>query len=290
MDMNALFPDSGPRRGLFHRQVRRCWLLTLLLFLAAPALAACPRIVSQAPYLTLALQWLGQGPCIVGVSRYDRQLPQLPRTGGMLDPDGAAIAALKPDLIVASDWASAASLSAITPPGARLLRLNGFASLAETESMLATLARASRAPGARQKLQDFSRRWRQLAAQVQGKGRKVLLVSACSGSPYSFGRQHLVGDLFTQAGFEVVETAAKIRHLRPGAEIADLETLVERTRPDILVSFTPQSTDHCSMIAPTLPVRIVSLEGEDFFHPGPGLLRALAQMRERLGPTPEPQP
>ncbi|MCL2162776.1 MAG: hypothetical protein FWH56_13115, partial [Betaproteobacteria bacterium] len=60
----------------------------------------CPRIVSQSPYLTLALKWLERGDCIVGVSRYDREYPALPRTGGVLDPDQAAIAAVRPDLIV----------------------------------------------------------------------------------------------------------------------------------------------------------------------------------------------
>lgn len=264
-----------------------CWVLLTQSAQAAPD---CPRIVSQSPYLTLALEWLGRGHCIVGVSRYDRQRPRLPRTGGVMDPDGAAIAALKPDLIVTSDWTSSATLESVTPPGARALRLDGFGSLTEVETLLATLARESRAPGARQKLRDFSRRWRQLAAQVRGNGRRVLLVSACSGSPYSFGRQHLVGDIFAQAGFTVVETAPRIRHLRPGEEITDLDTLVARTRPDILLSFTPQSADHCSMISPDLPARIVGLQGDDFFHPGPGVLKAYAQMREQLGPTQEQQP
>lgn len=280
MNFNLHHPSAQAWRGL---------ILALLLLVGTPALATgtnCPRIVSQSPYLTLALEWLGQGDCIVGVSRYDQSQPELPRTGGVMDPDAAAIAALKPQLIVTSNWSSVATMESITPHGARFLRLDGFGSLAETEAMLQTLARASRAPGAQARLKDFSRRWRQLAGQVQGKGRKVLLVSACSGSPYSFGRQHLVGDIFAQAGFDVVETAPKIRHLRPGEPIADLETLVTQTRPEILVSFTPQSADHCSMISPELPVRIVGLKGDAFFHPGPGVLDAYRQILASLGPQP----
>ncbi len=42
----------------------------LLAVVALPAAAACPRIVSQSPYITRALDWLGLERCIVGVSRY----------------------------------------------------------------------------------------------------------------------------------------------------------------------------------------------------------------------------
>ena len=45
----------------------------------------CPRIISQSPYISEMLDYLGMGHCIVGVSRYSKR--DLPRTGGILDPD-----------------------------------------------------------------------------------------------------------------------------------------------------------------------------------------------------------
>ena len=74
-----------------------------LLLAAAPALAAgdCPRIISQSPYISHTLAWLELDHCIVGASRYDRG--DHPDTGGILDPDGGAIAALvaerQPDVV-----------------------------------------------------------------------------------------------------------------------------------------------------------------------------------------------
>jgi len=40
-----------------------------------------------------------------------------------------------------------------------------------------------------------------------------LLLSSCGGKPYSFGRETWLYALFTAAGFEVVETHRRIRHL-----------------------------------------------------------------------------
>lgn len=107
--------------------IPRLVLASLLALASLNASAGCPRIVSQSPYLTVALEWLGRGDCIVGVSRYDRRA--LPRTGGVIDPDGTAIEKLRPDLIVASNWSDADTMELVTPPGPRLL--DGLEDLAE---------------------------------------------------------------------------------------------------------------------------------------------------------------
>jgi len=173
--------------------------------------AGCPRIISQSPYLTIALEWMERGDCIVGVSRYDRRA--LPRTGGVIDPDGAAIEKLRPDLIVTSNWSDADTMELVTPPGARMLRLNGFASL---------------------------------------------------------------------AGFDVVETAPKIRHLCDGEEIPDIAALVRRLKPAIVFSLSREAAAYCNAEIGTLAVRIVTLKGENFFHPGPRLLDGLKELAEQM--------
>jgi iron complex transport system substrate-binding protein len=78
--------------------------------------ADCPRIVSQSPYITRALEWLGLAPCIVGVSRYDRR-KELPSTGGVIDPDARGMAEVEAKLAdidarvdrFATDWRAAAA-------------------------------------------------------------------------------------------------------------------------------------------------------------------------------------
>ncbi|MDR2924757.1 MAG: ABC transporter substrate-binding protein [Azoarcus sp.] len=247
--------------------------------------ASCPRIVSQSPYLTFALKWLERGDCIVGVSRYDREYPALPRTGGVLDPDQAAIAAVRPDLVVSSNWADKATMDTVTPKGARLLRVDGFGSMRDVEEMLRALATESGAPaGAYGKIADFSRQWRgiarDLASQPAKGGRRVLLISSCMGSPFSFGRQHLIGDIFAQSGFEIAETAPKIRHLVHGQDIPSIEALIDSAHPDIVVSFNNESAEYCRMIAPQAGANVIVLDGEPFVHPGPGLLRAWESMRK----------
>lgn len=268
-----------------HRFLRHL-CAAFFLALAVPALAAggaaeCPRIVSQSPYLTMALEWLGRGACIVGVSRYDRR-SDLPRTGGLMDPDFPAIAALEPDLFVTSNWVDAEQLEMAMPAGARLLRVDGFRSLADAEAMLRTLARASRAPGAEARIAAFRRDVKRRTAAVAGKGRRVLVLSACGRAPYSFGRDHYVADAFVQAGFDVVETAPRIRHMRPGEELPSILDAVERLKPEIVFSLDPINAEQCSAELGLLPVRLVTLHGEHFFHPGPGLLAGYDELAAKM--------
>lgn len=259
-------------------------MIRILLFCAGlaagPALAACPRIVSQSPYLTAGLEWLGQGKCIVGVSRYDKH--DLPKTGGVMDPDGDVLAILQPELLVSSDWATPEALAKAVPEGTRTLRLGGFGSVAESEQVLRTLAVASGMNDADAQVRRFHRSWQASARRVGGKGQKVLVLSACSGSPYAFGRQHYIGDAFVRAGFDVVDRDARVRHLREGEEIADIAGVVARFRPDIVFSLSHESSLACNAALARVKVRIVSLRGENFFHPGPPLLQGYRELAASL--------
>jgi len=61
------------------------------------------RIVSTAPNLTEVLFALGVGDRVVGVTPYCKHPPEardLPKIGGLLDPNFEALVALKPDLVV----------------------------------------------------------------------------------------------------------------------------------------------------------------------------------------------
>ena len=252
-------------------------IAALLLNAAVAAEPACPRIVSQSPYITKSLQWLGLESCIVGVSRYDEL--DRPHSGGVLDPDSDLIAALQPELLFTSDWTPAEKLAAITPKGSRNFRLGGFASMAEIETNLRLIDREVGIRDIEARVTDFHRQWTNLAAQVNGNGKKVLLLSACSGMPYSFGQQRWLSDLFTKAGFVNVETAEKIRHIKPGEELATLNALINELEPELLFIFERKENAQCAFIKPKTPLRFINLDGDKFLHPAPVLLEGLAELQ-----------
>lgn len=261
--------------------MKRLLILTLLLLASTGAQAAredCPRIISQSPYITKTLQWLDLEACIVGVSRYDTL--DLPHTGGVLDPDAAVITTLEPELLLTSDWTSEAKLAAITPPGARALRLHGFGSMAEIEENLRRIGVAVGMEEIDVRVADFHRQWQTLAAGVGGNGKRVLLLSACSGTPYSFGQERWLSDLFTRAGFINVETAKKLRHIRPGEKVATLNALINELQPQLLFVFERKQSEQCAFIKPKTPLAIINLDGEKFLHPAPTLLQGLKELAQ----------
>ena len=253
-------------------------LLLLVLCIPFSVIAAesdkeCPRIISQSPYISEMLSYLGMEHCIVGVSRYSKR--DLPRTGGILDPDIAAIDALMPDLIISSDWSKEESLKKSTPNGAKAIRLKSFNKVEQLEQNMLTIIKATHWQQALPKVSAFKTAWRSKVKQVQGNNRKVLLLSSCSGNAYSFGPNSRLYDLFTQAGFNVVETKEKIRHVRDGEEIKHITGLLNRYQPDLLFIFERKLTKQCQMITPKVPVSILSFNGELFLHPNTKILDGL---------------
>jgi len=238
----------------------------------------CPRIISQSPYITKSLQWLGLEGCIVGVSRYDKL--ELPHTGGVIDPDAEVIATLEPKLLFTSDWTSTEKLAAVTPDGTRSFRLHGFASMAEIEENLRLIGHEAGIIDIDSRVDGFHRQWTSLAAKVKGNGKKVLLLSACSGMPYSFGQKRWLSDLFTQAGFVVVETAEKIRHIKPGEEVTTINALINELEPELLFIFERKQNKQCAFIKPKTPLTIINLDGDHFLHPAPVLLEGLTELQD----------
>ena len=255
------------------------FLVGLLLGGTGFAHTDCPRIVSQSPYITKSLQWLGLDACIVGVSRYDEL--DRPHTGGVLDPDAAIIATLEPDLIFTSDWTPKERLAEVTPDGTRGFRLHGFRSMAEIEENLRLIGQQVGFRDIEARVIDFHRQWQSLAADIKGDGKKVLLLSSCSGTPYSFGKERWLAELFRHAGFVLVETEPKIRHIRPGQEVATINALIRELEPELLFIFEQTRNKQCAFIAPKTALKIINLDGEKFLHPAPVLLEGLELLRQR---------
>lgn len=253
-------------------------LVTLLIICSIPLLTTareqeCPRIISQSPYISEMLDYLDMGHCIVGVSRYSKR--DLPHTGGILDPDADAIDALMPDLIITSDWSKEATLKKITPRGVKAIRLKSFNKMAQLEENMHQIINATSWTHAKDKVNNFAKDWRKKVKKINGNNKKVLLLSSCSGKPYSFGPNSRLHDLFTRAGFNVVETHEKIRHIQPGKEVDNLTALANRYQPNLLIIFEQRLKKQCQIITPKVPVRILSVDGKKFLHPNVSILDGL---------------
>ena len=145
----------------------------------------------------------------------------------------------------------------------------------QLEENMNTIIEATNWKGASKKVSAFAKTWRNKVKQVQGNNKKVLLLSSCSGNAYSFGPNSRLYDLFTQAGFNVVETKEKIRHVRPGEEIKHITALLDRYQPELLFIFERKLKKQCQLMMPKVPVRILSFDGEKFLHPTTEILEGL---------------
>ena len=261
------------------RLLRHGLVLLALTTLAGAALADCPRIVSQSPYITRALQWFGLGKCIVGVSRYDTL--DRPRTGGVMDPDVDAIFVLDPQLMITSDWTKPEVWQAATPPGAKAVRVGGFRSMADVEAMLRDIGHAAGVADTDARVKRFHRDWRAAAKRANGHGRRVLIIAACGGVPYSYGHDTVLYDLFTRAGYHVVETADTLRHLRPGEQYQTIPQLVGALHPQALIALVNQRSPSCNAELAQAGVPVVAIDDDKFVHPGPDLVEALDELWEK---------
>ncbi|HCD35535.1 ABC transporter substrate-binding protein [Chlorobium phaeovibrioides] len=256
--------------------MKKLFLLASVLFLTASS-AEAKRIVSQSPFITYTLEYLGLSDSIVGVSRYD--FLDLPQTGGIIDPDSAAIAALDPDIILTSNWTDPKTLRNVTPDGTKALVLYGFEGMKEVEKSLRVLTKELDVPGGKAKADAFPSAWRSEARKVCGGGRRVLILSSCVGSPFSFGRRTYLFDLFTEAGFRVVEDHETIRHMNPSEPIKTISGLVSRTRPEIV--FVLHDADHGCAVNLDIPdVELIELDGNHFVYPAPILLKGLKDLQD----------
>lgn len=159
------------------------------------------RFVSMLPSLTESLWVLGVGPQLVGVDRYSNwpaEVAKLPHLGGLDDAQIEAIAALKPDVVVAS--VSARSLDKLESLGFKVLRLRSE-SHADVRRTLRLLAQLLGKPEAAEPL------WAKLQADIDAqaqrlptswKGRSAYF--EIGGGPWAAGRASFIGETMTRLG------------------------------------------------------------------------------------------
>jgi iron complex transport system substrate-binding protein len=259
-------------------------LLSLLLWVTQVSAGSCPpghpRIVSQSPYITRAIEWLDLEDCIVGVSRYDQR--SLPRTGGVMDPDAKAIAKLAPQLMITSTWTTEEVWLAAAPPDAIALRVGGFRGMDEVEEMLHDIGRAAGIIDINTRVAQFVADWHAAAERVEGRGQRVLILSACGRAPYSFGRGTTLHELFTRAGFQVVADHDGIRNFLPETPDGDVGAWISGRHPEFIFALKNRLEDACNPDIVRPGIAIVPIEGDLFTHPGPGLVEGLKLLRQTV--------
>lgn len=179
-------------RGLTHR------------FAAPPK-----RIVSLLPSLTESVWALGGGGRLVGVDRYSNwpaELAHLPRLGGLDDAQIEAIAALRPDVVLAST--SARSLDRLEALGLRVLRLKSETH-ADARRTLGVLAVLLGRPD------EGERVWAALQRELDAAARRVpaamrgrRVYFEIGGAPHAAGASSFIGETLARLGLSNIVPAS----------------------------------------------------------------------------------
>jgi iron complex transport system substrate-binding protein len=194
-------------------------------FAAPPA-----RIVSMLPSLTETVWVLGGGPRLVGVDRYSNwpaDLAKLPHLGGLDDAQIESIAALKPDVVLAST--SSRAVERLEALGFVVVRLKSetYGDVHRTLDLLARLLGTPEA-GAR----TWTRVQREIdaaAARVPPALRGQRVYFEVGGGPYAAGASSFIGETLARLGLAniVPPQMGPFPKLNP--------EYVVRARPDIIV-------------------------------------------------------
>jgi iron complex transport system substrate-binding protein len=243
------------------------------------------KIISQSPYITHSIDFFDMKECIIGASVYDNQVAQnLPRTGKVFVPDKSAIEKLNPDFIFSSDWTKPSTMKDITPQNAKWFILHGFASMTQVENNLYTIGNVLHVEDFQTKVAEFSKEWRASAHSVNAKKKKVLLLSACSKDPYSYGMNTYLGDLFQEAGFDVADRSKEVKLFKITKEKNELDEFIEEFKPDFIFGFVPYTkADSCSVLEMNRKLPIIYLDGDLFLHPAPVILEGLKELKSKEG-------
>lgn len=159
------------------------------------------RIVTMLPSLTETAWALGAGSRLVGVDRYSNwpaEIAKLPHLGGLDDAQIEAIAALKPDLILAST--SSRAMERLEALGFSVVRLKSE-SHADVRRTLDLIARLLGNPD------EGSRVWARLAREIDAEASRVpaslrgqRVYFEIGGGPYAAGTTSFIGETLARLG------------------------------------------------------------------------------------------
>lgn len=233
------------------------------------------RIVSLAPNVTELLFLLGAGPQIVGVTgfcNHPSEARRKPRVGGMVNPDAERIAALKPDLAVASFDGNPAAVRRMM----QVLRVPLYAVRVDTLSNLyrtvAVLGNIMKKKAAAVRLQRSIRRQ---VAQLHGRwqSRRVFVQIGTEPPLFTFGQGTLLDQLLEQSG------AINIGRLGTGRYPALPAESVAGARPGLILVLgrsNARSMAYWRRVAPRSRVRFVA--ADPLSRPGPRMIASFVRL------------
>ena len=188
------------------------------------------RIVSMLPSLT-ELSWvLGAGPRLVGVDRYSNwpdAVARLPRLGGLDDAQIEAIAALKPDVILAAT--STRAMERLEALGLTVVQFKSD-SHADVRRTLDVLARLLGRP------EEGAVAWARLEREMDSAAARVppglrgqRVYFEIDGGPYAAGSSSFIGETLTRLGLGNIVPAGLGPFPRLNPEY------VVRAKPDLMM-------------------------------------------------------
>ncbi len=283
--------------------MKRLWLALALVFFACATAFAQPvvirddrgaehrfaappqRIVTMLPSLTETVWVLGAGERLVGVDRFSTWPPEiarLPRLGGLEDAQIEAIAALKPDAILASTASRA--MDRLEALGFAVVRLKSD-SHADVRRTLDSVARLLGRPD------EGARVWARLEREIEAaaarvpaalRGRRVYF--EIYGGPYAAGTGSFIGETLARLGLANIAPAA----LGPFPKLNP--EFVVRARPEIVMGVRSQQAALArrpgwSALPALREGRLCAFENADYemlIHPGPRLGEAATRVADCL--------
>jgi ABC-type Fe3+-hydroxamate transport system substrate-binding protein len=228
------------------------------------------RVVTLAPNLTEIVYAMGAGEKIVGTddySNFPEAARSLTKVGGM-QPNVEKIAALKPDLVLASSEGNHPSLApALAAAGIPLyvVRTDRLSEVAPAMTLVGEILDASNTKKAVRELE------RDIAAERRTRANKRRVMFAVWVDPlYVGGRETFTDDLLTLAG---AENAVRVT----GWPQYSLESLLA-SPPDLILyprgAVTPQQIAALQKRVPELRAPIVPVNEDIFQRPGPRMAQA----------------
>ena len=240
--------------------------------------ARIERVVTLAPNLTEMIFAVGAGAKIVGTDDYSN-FPEaaraLPKIGGM-QPNVEKIAALKPDLVLASSEGNHPTLApALAAAGIALyvVRTDRLREIAPAMRLVGDMLHAPQTDAAVQALE------RDINAQRRTRARKPRVMFAVWVDPlYVGGRETFTDDLLALGG---AENAVQVT----GWPQYSLESLLA-SPPDLVLypkgAVTPQQIAALQKRVPELRAQIVPVDEDIFQRPGPRVTQAARSLNAIL--------
>jgi ABC-type hemin transport system substrate-binding protein len=228
------------------------------------------RLVTLAPNLTEMVFAIGAGEWLVGAdnaSNYPKAAKALPKVGAM-QPDIEKIAALRPELVLASTEGNHPNLAPALAAAGIPLFVVRTDRLGEITTAMRHLGKVLDAPRGEQAARELEH---EIAAQKRKRPRPVRVLFAVWTDPlYVAGRETFTDDLFVLTG---AQNAVQVT----GWPQYSLESLVA-TPPDLILyprgAVTPRQIEALRNRAPGLSAEIVAVDEDIFQRPGPRVAQA----------------